>query len=271
MIFAILGLLGLAFLIGGDDDDTVDATAEASAPDSTSQGSASDDFIEGSEGDDRIFARTGDDVVSAAAGNDSVFGAEGDDVIAGGNGDDFLRGGDGADLVYGEAGEDTLYGDAGDDLLDGTDVLDATGLIEASAAAAAQGTFLSDAEIAAFIDEDRDSGEADTLIGGVGNDLLIAGNNDVVISGAGVDDILIGDWMDPGAPVEITDFDPRQDAIIFSYRGDTEPTVFFGEDDSGLTTLEVAISDTENAVFATLPGVDVFDLSAGNLFLTQPA
>lgn len=257
--FALLGLLGVALIVNLVDDDD-DATA-SNAGDDVVTGSADTDIIDAGAGDDTVFAEAGDDLVLAGDGDDDVFGNAGDDLIIGGAGDDLLRGGSEDDLLTADAGNDTLFGDSGDDVLDGTDFADNEGIVQATIA---KGAELTNAELAAFIDLTNETGEADTLQGGSGNDDIIAGSNDVVETGVGQDDVIVGDWVIPGEPVEVTDFNPNQDAIVYNFVGATPPTVFFGEADDGTATLEIAVSNTENQVIAELANVDFLDLSAAN-------
>ena len=71
-------------------------------------GGAGNDTIDGGDGNDQLY---GDD------GNDSLLGSAGNDTLDGGAGDDVLRGGDGADYLSSSysGGRDSLYGDAGND------------------------------------------------------------------------------------------------------------------------------------------------------------
>lgn len=252
--FALLGLLGIGLIIGlnGDDDDN-----SFNEGDERAQGSQGDDLIDTGGGDDTVFAAGGNDVVLAGADDDRVFGGDGDDLIVGESGDDFLRGGAGDDLIFGSAGEDVINGDVGDDQISGADIIDARGLFDATQNAVLTGTTLTDADIESFIDLDADTGEADTLNGGVGNDIIIAGSNDVVNTGSGSDLVNVGQWVDPDEPVQITDFNAVQDDIVYSYEGNTEPNVFFGEDDDGTATLVV-----DGRIVAYFENADFFDLQA---------
>jgi hypothetical protein len=94
-------------------------------------------------------------VVYGTAGNDELVGGNqrqiimglgGNDTIRGGNGGDCLVGGDGADKLYGGNAKDVLLGGDGDDLLDGGNGKDTL---------------------------DGGSGDADTCLGGNGNDVLV--------------------------------------------------------------------------------------------------
>mmetsp|Transcript_23599 Transcript_23599/g.41787 ORF Transcript_23599/g.41787 Transcript_23599/m.41787 type:complete len:267 (-) Transcript_23599:3283-4083(-) len=253
--FALLGLLGVGLIVSlnGDDDDNSFPTDE----DTRAQGTNGADLIETGDGDDTVFAAGGDDVVLSSDGDDRVFGSDGDDLIVGEAGDDFLRGGANDDLIFGGAGEDVINGDVGDDQIAGADIIDARGLFEATENSVLTGIPLTDEDIERFIDLDADTGEADTLNGGVGSDVIIAGSNDVVNTGSGTDIVNVGDWVDPDEPVQITDFNAVQDDIVYSYEGDREPNVTFGEDENGTATLVV-----NGQIVAYFENADFFDLTA---------
>ncbi|MEL6884781.1 MAG: hypothetical protein AAFP87_09755 [Pseudomonadota bacterium] len=256
---ALIGLLGVALVVNlVDDDDDAPATSEDAA--TLEQGSEGDDLIETAAGDDTVFADAGDDVLLLGDGNDRAFGEEGEDIVIGGAGDDFLRGSADDDMLYGDAGEDTLFGDVGNDLLDGTDILDTDALFAAAQEAVENGTVLTEAEFLSFFDFDNETGEADTLNGGVGSDILIAGSNDVVTTGTGQDEVDLGEWITPGEPAVITDFKLGKDSLVFSYEGDAPPNVFLTEQDDGTVTVE-----TDEGIVAILQGLDFQDVQNAGL------
>ncbi|MEM8656282.1 MAG: hypothetical protein AAGF36_16240 [Pseudomonadota bacterium] len=261
---ALLGLLGIALVVeitDDDDDDTSTTSDEPGNPEGTrEEGTEDADLLDTGGGDDTVFGGEGDDALLTGTGDDRAFGGDGGDLVLGEQGDDFLRGGANDDFVNGGLGEDTLFGDAGNDALDGTDVIDIAGIFEASRQAAADEEELDEDDLAAFIDPSREMGEADTLNGGVGDDILIAGSNDVVSTGTGSDEVSIGDWVIPGEPVEIVDFDVEEDTIVYNFvEGTTPPNVTFGETDDGLS---VVLADEE--IIAALQGVDFQDLQNAN-------
>lgn len=260
--FVLLGLLGVGLVVSifDDDDDNSFDTDE----DSRIEGTSGDDLIDAEGGDDSVFAGVGDDAVLAGAGDDRVFGGDGDDLIVGEDGDDFLRGGAGDDLIFGGAGEDEINGDVGDDQIVGADIIDARGIFEATETSILTGVPLTEEDLAAFIDLDADTGEADTLNGGVGSDIIIAGSNDVVDTGLGTDTVNVGQWVDPDAPVQIVGFNPFQDDIVYTYEGDTEPNVAFGEDDDGTATLVV-----NGEIVAYFQNADFFDLRNGTSIILE--
>ena len=250
--FALLGLLGIGLIFnvgGGDDDD--DKPDERGTRE---QGTDVNENFDLGGGDDTVFAAGGSDLVNAGPGNDRVFGGDGEDFLVGGDDDDFIRGGADSDYLFGSAGNDVLNGDVGDDALIGADVIDgeawAEFLLSRDDDTTDEGFDLLD-----LFDPEADPMEADTLNGGVGDDLLVAGSNDVVDTGPGADTVNVGDWVDPSAPVNMVDFDTAKDVIVYTYSGSAEPAVSFGEDDSGTATLTA-----NGQIIAYFPGVDFFDL-----------
>ncbi|MEO0936902.1 MAG: calcium-binding protein [Pseudomonadota bacterium] len=272
---ALLIGFGLAALIGDDDDDITPAPGveEAGGPgDDTLEGGAGDDLLDGrvgadslsgAGGEDTLIGGSGVDVLDGGAGkdlleggngDDALFGGNGadelrggnaDDALIGGNGNDVLRGNEGDDGLYGSAGSDALFGNEGDDVLYGVDVIDADLLTpEGVLGVVAEETFEE------FVDINADPGEADTLNGGDGNDVILAGSGDVVTGGDGLDDIVLGPWVTPDAPVTITDFNPNEDVVIFGHTTNAPPSdVRFVVDENGDLQL---VSD--NGVLARLPG-----------------
>ncbi|MEL7163894.1 MAG: hypothetical protein AAGL96_00360 [Pseudomonadota bacterium] len=258
ILLSLLGVGLISAVISDDDDDTAPATADRAS------GTEDPETFETGGGDDTVFAGAGNDLVHAGADDDRVFGQDGFDIVIGGSGDDFMRGGAEDDILWADSGEDTLFGDTGDDILFGADIFDSAAIFDE----VAETGFLP-ISLDTFIDLSNESGEADTINGGVGDDDIVAGSNDIVSTGSGADVVDIGDWVIPDEPAVITDFDPAEDIIIYNYTGTTAPNVFFSEDDSGDATVSIAVSSQENAVLATLSGTDIFDLGPNNLFIVQ--
>ncbi|MBV7407911.1 calcium-binding protein [Maritimibacter sp. DP1N21-5] len=177
-------------------------------------GGAGDDILVGGDGTAALFGGTGNDLLAAGEGAAFLDGGSGDDVVAGGSGDDVLSGGthdaasadqqdddriaggDGNDHLRGGYGADQLFGGAGDD------VIDHLGRVEEDVA---WGTSRFDWHL---------DGAADVLDGGVGDDTLIMGREDVATGGEGVDSfILYFDPMEGAGFADITDFVPGTDFL----------------------------------------------------------
>ena len=171
----------------GDDVIKVDASVEQTAE------------LSGGEGNDRISAGSGASVLLGGNGNDGLTGGSAGDVIFGGVGDDSLAGGRGDDYLIGGSGHDKLAGEGGNDWLFG----DATNTLPPNVIDPVQYAL-------AYADVNFGN---DSLSGGEGHDILLAGNgndraggdegNDVVIGGVGDDglgggvgeDIILGDTL----------------------------------------------------------------------------
>jgi Ca2+-binding RTX toxin-like protein len=112
--------------------------------------------ITGNEGSNLLIGGGGDDDLRGEDGIDALFGESGDDTLNGGSGIDYLVGGNGDDSLEGGADADALYGEDGSDVLNGGDSFD-----------------------------------TDILVGGTGNDTLMAASGqsdyDLIDGGAGDD------------------------------------------------------------------------------------
>ncbi len=100
---------------------------------------------EGTVNNDSIIGSYYSETIFGYEGNDTISGRQGDDTIYGGSGDDNISGEDGNDIIFGDDGNDTIKGNAGVNYLDGGSGDD-------------------------YIDVSN--GSTDTIIGGLGNDLL---------------------------------------------------------------------------------------------------
>ncbi|MEL7098968.1 MAG: calcium-binding protein [Pseudomonadota bacterium] len=286
--------LGLSSLIGGDDDTagTVETETETetetgitdrgtSASDSLEGGSGNDlldgrggndelsgndgndtlqggnafDTLDGGNGADLLEGGAGQDALFGGAGADELQGGDGEDGLVGGAGDDVLRGNAGDDGLYGGAGNDTLFGNEGDDVLYGIDVIDDALLTpDQVVGVVAEETFEE------FVDINADNGEADTLNGGRDDDVLLVGSADTAIGGGGSDFFTLGDWVTPGAPAIITDFDPSEDTIVYAHQANQPPVLSFGEDQTqGRVGL---FADGQLVAYLDNVALDVLDLDA---------
>ena len=223
--YATGGFVGVEGISGTEYADTLNAAADADGV--TLWGNGGADYITGGSGTDLIYGGSGSDTIYYGLGDDTIYGGDGNDVIDdiggvmgdvylnlvdagagddtvwtgggadtiyGGAGNDLLNGEAGNDLIEGGGGNDTLYGDDGDDTLDGgqgadvldggagNDVLDLTTADFANDVA--YGGWGSDT-LTTRIDLD---GGNDTLYGGDGRDVFVAGAGDSIVGGEGGDD-----------------------------------------------------------------------------------
>jgi Ca2+-binding RTX toxin-like protein len=166
-------------------------------------GSAFDDTLAGDAGANVLSGLAGNDLLDGGAGNDTLRGGDGDDILIGGAGGDVLDGGEGFDFVSYATNtvvvpviefvviemEQPGWGDATGDTYVGIE-----GVI---------GTDLDD-----FISGRTAFGE--TLIGGLGGDVLWGrGGEDTLVGGAG-DDLLLGslgaDRFEGGDGIDIVSY-----------------------------------------------------------------
>ena len=216
MTFLIM--LGIGLTIGGlvialDDDDD-----GASGEKINGDGEQND--LAGGEGNDTVFAGDETDILAGNGGEDRLFGQDGEDLLLGGEGDDFLRGGSGSDTLIDSEGSDTLIGGLGSDLIV------ATSAVDPDAAAQVVRDWIANEDPDERIQLDFDGSDdtdddGDVILAGYGNDDVVAGNGDTVTLGEGRDELFIGDWMEAGDdPVTVTDFNPAEDAIVYSHDGE---------------------------------------------------
>ena len=183
------------YILGGEGDDMIDGGHGRDIV----FGGRGMDLIEGGTGADEIYGEEGTDIITAGEGNDVVDGGPGADSIEGGDDDDTLNGSSGDDFVHGGRGEDQVHGHAGDDILYGgfgADLI--TGGLGSDVAFGGNET----------VDEGHDD-SADTIQGGSENDFLIGDDGEIldfdgtfyiinVLGGAGDDLIEAGeddDWV----------------------------------------------------------------------------
>lgn len=187
---------GLTTLIGAAGEDTLRGGSGADLL----IGNAGGDSLEGGGGDDRLLGGSGGDWLDGGPGNDFANGQGGShDSLIGSDGNDKLDGGIGNDLVIGVGGidwvlHDTLLTGAGSDMLFFVERAELTGDDQANR-----------------IDASDFNGNV-TILGGGGDDTLLAGSgvdllngnagNDSLVAGAGDDRVFGGagnDWLDGGS------------------------------------------------------------------------
>ncbi|WP_127111826.1 calcium-binding protein [Shimia sediminis] len=230
MLIALSVLLGVAFWVWvidevTDDDDDTSSSSEseletAEVSDDILVDEGDNDLLIGTEGEDALDGGTGYDIAFGLEGEDTLAGGSEDDLLLGGQDNDLVQGGSGDDVLVGGDGSDTLIGNSGDDVIDGTSQLDEDAL-QASAETAAT---IDDLTYSLSSDPDTDDG--DVIEGRGGDDQIIMGSMDSVSGGSGSDLFAGGDWITPGEPAIIEDYDASEDAIIYSYDDSSpEPTI----------------------------------------------
>ncbi|OUR78342.1 hypothetical protein A9Q83_08220 [Alphaproteobacteria bacterium 46_93_T64] len=198
----IEGNLGADIIFGGTDNDTINGDVAGEAQ--------SDDVIVADFGtlnrviDTSVLAATvseittvaaavpalgdyGDDRVDGGGGNDIIFGGVGEDRITGGVGDDVIVGDDG-NLSFIKPSSETLYTD-GEATFTGDDDIYTLDIVATS--------------ISPYI------GENDTISGGQGEDIILAGGGADRVYG---DDIF--DLDDPSDVDAVSDVDAGADVIV---------------------------------------------------------
>jgi Ca2+-binding RTX toxin-like protein len=196
----ILGGTGNDELNGGYGADTLEGGEGAD----TLYGGQDDDVLLGDAGNDELHGGNGDDELSGGDDADDIFGDSGTDMLSGGAGDDVLHGGSGDDTLSGDVGNDVLFGDGGSDTLNGgvgNDELYGTG------------------ELSGGEGDDYLGGQG-LLDGGSGNDELHGQGSDTLLGGSG-DDILIANtdpWQETSNTLE---GGAGADQLFGSYGNDT--------------------------------------------------
>lgn len=196
----ISGAAGGDFLGGRDGDDVLNGDDG----DDHLYGGTGADVLGGGAGADVLHAEAGNDALHGGDGADALFGHEGDDGLDGGAGNDSLLGGNGFDSLLGGAGDDVLDGGYGRDLLAGGDGADTVDGGEGSDTLWGQWPGGTDTAV-------------DFLNGGGGDDLLMMGAGDYGNGGVGADVFGLLDIGPDDPPMQITDFNPAEDALVVLY------------------------------------------------------
>ena len=173
-------------------------------------GSAYDDLLNGDDGINTLMGNAGNDLISGQQGDDLLLGGDGDDTLRGQSDNDTLMGQDGDDRLEGDIGDDVLIGGDGNDLLiggDGSDWVDygldlhgkvvnlRFGTSRDIDAAGNDDTFESVENVIGTAHGDilLGSFEANTLLGGDGDDVLRGKQDDDVLDGGAGHDTLSGE------------------------------------------------------------------------------
>ena len=175
-----------------------------------------------------------DDVVVGTDGVDALLGGDGDDWMIGLDGADTLDGQTGGEVLIAGAGADVISGGAGNDFVEAANVIDETALRQSLVGA--DDIF----DVAFQYDLPHASDEGDVVNLGDGDDTVVAGSDDTVSGGDGADEFALGDWIEGGQPVEITDFDEAEDIITFVYdkEGDAPEMSVEVNETTGVTTIK---------------------------------
>ncbi|MHC8309521.1 peroxidase family protein [Pseudomonas sp. GT1P32] len=165
------------------------------------QGNAQANTLTGGAGNDVLLGLGGNDTLNGLAGIDQLFGGTGNDILNGGDDNDILNGEDGNDTLNGGLGADAMNGGAGND----TFVVDNVGDLVTEALGGGIDlvqTSLTSYQLGANVENLTYTGAgnftgvgnalANTITGGVGNDLLDGGAGaDRMVGGAGNDTYIV--------------------------------------------------------------------------------
>lgn len=258
-------------------DGTFDLSAVAD-PKGFFRGTASANNLLGSSGNDTMLGLGGDDTLNGLDGNDSLSGGDGDDQLLGGLGADTIDGGDGNDWVSffnsntainvnlstgvatGE-GADTLVGIENIDGSSFHDVL--TGNAQANWLRGQSGQ---DTLVGGAGNDTLDGGwgtEADSMLGGDGDDLLILQGPDTLDGGAGLDKIQIN-ASSGGIDVNLTTgvyFERQTPGTLYPL------TLRNIEQIEGTANADVLTGDANDNQLFGAAGSDTLHGGAGNDFL----
>lgn len=242
-------------------------------------GSSGNDVIDGHSGNDTIFGGLGNDMIAGGIDNDTLFGGHGIDMIWGGDGDDTIQAGPGNDFLYGGRGNDLITEGLGNNTISAGRGHDAVYAL--SGINIIHGGPDSDLLFGGFQADFIDGGDgndvlrgdahgflggADTLIGGLGDDLLMGAlgadtfvfnpddGNDI-IAAFNVADIAFG-LSGYSAVATGTDFQPGIDKIHLAEFSSVDPG----------NLLSFVRDGVDGAVFsAEGTAITFFDLNAAQL------
>jgi len=176
----------------------------------TLRGGSNNDSFSGEDGDDSLEGFGGNDTLMGGAGNDTASGAGGTDSLVGDAGDDRLLGGGAVDTLDGGFGIDFLSGGASvaviSDQIEGTLSLTNTGyqttrgdraLVDAGVGNTLGNVTLQGSDLGDVIDFSTFTVGRVTVMAGGGNDSVLGGlGADVIFGGDGNDTLLGGGGQD---------------------------------------------------------------------------
>ena len=246
----LLGGAGADSLDGGAGTDTADYSGSAAAVTvnlTTGSGSGGDAEGDTLVGIENLTGSAQDDTLTGDGNANTLLGNDGNDTLSGGAGDDNLDGGNDDDTLIGGAGADTLDGGIGSDTA--SYIGSAAAVTVDLAAGTASG---GDAQGDSFT-------SIENLIGSANNDVLtgstqanvLDGGADSLDGGLG-DDILVWDAIDPTIDGGTGNDTLRVDS------GDADLTAFGGAI-SGIEVIDLESDTGANTV--TLTAADVLDIS----------
>lgn len=234
--YQVAGIDGAVVAYGGAGNDELDASAFVQSV--KLHGGSGNDLLKGSSLNDILDAGDDADTIDAGFGDDYVFGGAGDDVIHGeflytGKGSlpktalglDTIVGGDGNDTIYGDGdgGEgvaDSIEGGAGDDLIYG----------DGSEGGRASADTILGGDGDDWIIGDGAEGAPDSILGGVGDDVINSGGGDDFADGGAGNDILLGGDGAEGANDTLIGGDERD--ILIGDGGVVNPRKGVGGEDA---------------------------------------
>ncbi len=168
-------------------------------------GTNGNDNITGTSGDDRIYGLGGNDTLNAGDGADFLEGGNGDDLLSGGSGNDGdsywvnsygLYGGDGNDTLDGGTGDDYLDPGEGNDTINGGSGIDTMLLNYGSQTAPITITYTNSTNGTSSVGDSFQSIEIIKLTSGSGNDVLnlsaLSGDGSIINGSSGNDSIISG-------------------------------------------------------------------------------
>ncbi|MGB5793440.1 beta strand repeat-containing protein, partial [Poseidonibacter sp.] len=161
--------------------------------------------VNGTKVDDLIIGNSEANTLYGNAGNDTLEGNAGNDSLLGGDGDDILKGGSGNDVLNGGAGNDTAdFSDATSSI--NVDLSATEGNAVPINAELGTDTFISIEGVIGGSNDDTIKGtsDANSLLGGAGNDLILGGGTDTSSANE-------YDYIDGGTGIDTVSYDYIKD------------------------------------------------------------